>query len=155
MAQFTESEGTNAELIRTIVHELFKEMAPILQSVALTPEKLREANRPYEDPLVLARELHEQQQWRKQEEEKEANKRALQASCTHKDRNQKWNISLQHNYHDYLPRGICKICGLFIHPAYWDYRPVTDPVTHSVKDTAFIVKEHPLYHIVRELEQFA
>lgn len=143
------------EIIRDVVREMFKEFAPVLQSIALTPEKLREAQRPYEDPLKLARELHEQEQWRQQEIEKEANKKALQAGCPHKDQNQKWNISLQHNFHDHMPRGVCNMCGIYIYPAHWDYRPVTQDGGLTVKDVGFVVPEHPLYHIVRQLEAYA
>jgi hypothetical protein len=142
------------ELMRDLVRDIFKEFAPVLQSIALTPDKLREAQKPYEDPLKLARELHEQQQWRKQELEKSELKKARQTACPHKDKQQKWSVQLQHNFHDRLPRGICSLCELFIHPAYWDYRPITNP-DGTVTDKAFIIKEHPLYHIVRELESFA
>jgi len=79
----------------------------------------------------------------------------LQEGCAHKDKNGKWNISLQHNYHDRMPRGLCNVCGLFIHPSYWDFRPVQDPTTGVVKDTAFIIKEHALYGIVRQLETYS
>jgi hypothetical protein len=147
-------EDPNRAMIRDVVKELFKEMGPILQSIALTPEKLREAQKPYEDPLQIARELHEQENWRQQERDKEKNKADLQAHCTHKDKNGKWNVSLQHNWHDMQPRGICKICGLFIHPAYWDFRPEAD-AKGVVKDKAYIVPEHKLYYIVRELETFS
>lgn len=157
MSDATKGNGSqeNKEMIREMVQEIFKEMGPVLQSIALTPEKLREAQKPYEDPLKLARELHEQQAWRKQEQDKVANTKATQDNCPHKDRNGKWNISLQHNFHDHMVRGICNICGIFIHPAYWDYRPVTDATTGVVKDTAFVVQEHKLYHIVRQLEAYS
>jgi len=145
-------QSYSAEDVQLLVSQgIAAALKDILPAIALTPEKLREAQKPWEDPMVTARKNHEQEQWRRQEQEKEANKRSLQEHCAHKDANEKWNISLQHNYHDHLPRGICKICGLFIHPAYWDYRPVVQ-ADGSVKDKAFIVKEHPLYHIVQLLE---
>jgi hypothetical protein len=150
-----EKEQDPRQLIRETVKELIAELGPVFQSIALTPEKLREAQKPYEDPAKLARELHEQESWRRQEVEKEATRKALQESCPHKDKNGKLNISLQHNYHDHMPRGICMVCGIFIHPAYWDYRPVTDEVTGKVQDKGFIVPEHKLYYLVRQLEAYA
>jgi hypothetical protein len=147
------AEPTQKELIRETVKELFKELGPVLQSIALTPEKLREAQKPYEDPAELARELREQQNWRRQENEKDKIKLERQSHCPHKDKNGKWAISLVHNYHDHMPRGICPLCEAFIHPAYWDYRPVAQP-DGSIKDEGYIVKEHPLYHVVRTLESF-
>lgn len=140
------------EMIRETVKQLFAEMAPILQSIALTPEKLREAQKPYIDPDVLARENHEQEEWRKQEQEQRANTEARQAACSHKDKNQRWSIALQHNFHDNMPRGVCARCRIHIYPAHWDYRPITDPTTGKITNQSFIVQEHPLYRIVREIE---
>ena len=147
------------EFIRETVKQLIQEMSPIFSSIALTPDKLREAQKPYEDPVKLARQLHEQQSWRKQEEEKNAAKKNLQNGCSHKGRNGKWNISLQHNYHDHMPRGLCNVCGIFIHPQYWDFRPITHSATAAresyVEDKGFIIPEHPLYHVVRQLESYS
>jgi hypothetical protein len=140
-------------LVGDAVREMFKELAPVLQSIALTPEKLREAQKPYEDPAKLARQLHEKQQWQKQEMERSEAEKARQAACTHKDKNQKWAIRLQHNYPDFHPRGMCNNCGIFIHPAYWDYRPITNP-DGTITDKAILTKQHPLYHIVQEIESF-
>jgi hypothetical protein len=137
------------EMVREVVKELFKEMAPIFKDIALTPEKLREANKPYEDPAKIARELREQQKWREQETEKTKQMAARQANCSHMDKNMKWAIRLQHNFHDNMPRGICPLCELLIYPAHWDFRP------ENGKDKAFIIKEHPLYHIVRQIESMS
>jgi hypothetical protein len=137
------------EMVRDMVKEIFREMAPIFKDIALTPEKIKEINKPYVDPLKLARELREQQKWRADDAKSRKDREDRQARCTHKDKNLKWAVRTQHNFHDNMPRGICPLCELFIHPAYWDFRPVDG------KDVAFIVPEHPSYHIVREIESMS
>lgn len=140
-----------AETTKETTKAIFEQFAPLMQSMALTPDKLREANKPWEDPAALARKNHEQENWRRQETDKTAAFKQRQTQCTHKDRNGLYAISLQHNFHDNMPRGICLKCELYIHPTYWDYRPVTAK-DGTITEKALVVPAHPLYHIVQEIE---
>jgi len=140
--------------VRDIIKEVFAGLAPILEKVALTPEKIREANKPYIDPAAIARELRERQQLREQENERLRNTRAIQQACPHKDRNEKWAISLQHNFPDHQPRGLCPLCGVCIEPAHWVI-PGAGFDGGNGMGKPYIVPEDPLYHIVRMLESMA
>jgi len=140
-----ESQLTKSDVV-DIVGAMFKQFAPILESLALTPEKLREANKPYVDPAVTARMFREQQNWRQQEEENRKTRELIQSQCTHKDKNGRWAISLQHNFHDLLPRGICTHCLVNIWPAHIEFKPVDG------KSTAVLIKAHALYEVVQQLE---
>jgi len=143
-----EATGLTRDDVKSMIKDIFAEFAPVFKDLAVTPEKLREANRPYVAPEVIARQQREQADWRAQEEQNQKTREQLQKNCTHKDEQGRWAIRLQHNFHDLAPRGVCPHCLINIWPAHFDHRPIKG------KDTAVLVKEHPLYHIVRELEAF-
>lgn len=140
--------------VKEIIKEVFSGFAPVLEKIALTPEKLREANKPYEDPAAIARELRERQQLREQENERLRNDKARQEACPHKDKNEKWAINLQHNYPDHQPRGLCPLCGICIEPAHWVI-PGAGFDGGNGLGKPYIVPEDKLYHIVRYLESQA
>ena len=126
-----------------------REMVPAL---ALTPEKLREALKPYEDPAMVAREKRSRDQNRRQFIEDMKATAARQASCSHKDKNQRWAITLTHNFPDRMPRGLCPLCHLYIQPKHWEFRAPTDQFPDG---EPYIIDQHPMYHVVLELESMA
>ena len=94
------------EAVQSAVEAVFKSLAPVLKDMAITPEKLREANRPYEDPKKLARELRESLKSKEDEAESRKAIAALRASCPHVDQNTRTSIRLVHNQPDHQPRGV-------------------------------------------------
>lgn len=148
------SQATVNQMISSAVAEVFKNMAPMFQQIALTPEKLAEAERLRRepDPKVVAREARERALMREDLREAEERKRVLQANCTHKDANQKWSISLVHNYPDRQTRGICTHCFKWFEPMHYE---IGAPDDKNPRGKAILVKESPDYHVVREIEAFA
>lgn len=148
------AQGAINALITNAVREVFLAMAPTLQSIALTPEKLAEAEklRRAPDPAVVAREARERALMRQDLAEAEQRKLQIQANCTHKDANQKWSISLVHNYPDRQTRGICTHCFKWFEPMHWE---IGAPDDKNPRGKAILVKESPDYHVVREIEAFA
>lgn len=135
--------------IQAAVSGVFTQIAPVLQSIALTPEKLQAAMKPYEDPAKVARELRERQQMKEQDAEARRNTALRQKNCPHQDKNGNWAIDLVHNFPDHQPRGVCPLCHVWIHPQEWR---IEAPDAANPKGHAKIVPEHPLYQVVRLLE---
>lgn len=146
----TEPKNENID-VRALVKELFAEFMPVMQNMALTPDKLREAQKPYVDPMELARKNHERKEFQESERQRDADIRASQERCSHLDENGKYAIRVQRNFHDGMSRGICLHCMLMIEPAHWDWRPKTLP-DGSLRHEAFVVQPHPLYYIVQQME---
>lgn len=147
------------DLIAQTVKEVLQGLMPAFQAMALTPDKIREANKPYEDPIAIARELRERENNRKQFHEDLARTKARQDACSHKDDNEKWAICLQHNFPDHMPRGICPLCQAYIEPAHWvdaaneeQAQIQATKLGTKVSGHCYIVPEHQLYHIVRWIE---
>lgn len=138
----------------TLVKDIFAHLAPILQDMALTPEKLQAALKPYVDPAVVARELREREINRQQFLENQKITKEMQDNCPHKDKNERWSVNVTHNFPDRQPRGECPLCFLLIHPAQWVI-PGPGFDGGNGKGVPYIEKEHPLYHVVRFLESRA
>ena len=138
--------------VKSAISGVFESLGPVLEKIALTPEKLRESMKPYVDPATIAREIRERQHMKEQDAENRLKIEARQKNCSHKDGNEKWSLSLVHNFPDRNPRGVCPICNIFIHPAEWRIAAPGDPRYHARKDHCYIEPEHPLYGIVRGLE---
>jgi hypothetical protein len=117
-------------------------MAPIIQEMALTPEKLALLKTPYVDPKVLARELRETQNSKEQELALQKQTAWRKAHCPHKDKNGNDSICPVHNQLDHQPRGICMLCHDWIHPREWVI-DAPDPATG--KTTAHIREAHKDY----------
>jgi hypothetical protein len=148
----TEPQVTQAQ--SQLIKDIFAQFAPILADVTLTPEKLREALKPYVDPAVLAREMREREMNRKQFLENQKITLEIQARCPHKDKNERWAINVQHNFPDHQPRGICPLCFIQIEPAHWVI-PGAGFDGGNGLGQPYVVQEHPLYHVVRFLESQA
>jgi hypothetical protein len=140
----------NADLVK----DIFASLAPILQNIALTPDKLREALKPYVDPAALAREMREREMNRKQFLENLRITKQIQENCPHKDKNERWAINLQHNMPNRMAIGICPLCFVCIEPAHWMIPGPGYDGGNGIGEP-YIVPEHPLYHVVRYLESQA
>jgi hypothetical protein len=132
--------------------EVLAGMLPLIKEFALTPEKLREAMKPYQDPALIAREKRERERNRRQFLEGLERTKAIQKACPHKDKNEKWALSLTHNFPDRMPRGVCPLCQAVIYPAHWE---IAAPDDEHPDGRPFIIPEHELYHVVRFLESTA
>jgi hypothetical protein len=139
----------NNAMIKEAVGAVFQSLGPVLQSIAVTPEKLREANKPYVDPAVTARQEREKMLWRQDIEDGRKNLEEMQKNCLHQDDNGRTCISLIHNWPDRQPRGICMHCQCLINPREWVIGP---PDAKNPRGRAYLRDAHPLYTVVRQLQ---
>src|ERR1035437_7344714 len=107
--------------VREAVEGVFKTLGPLLKDMAMTPEKIREANKPYEDPAKIAREMRESLKSKADEEENRKLDRQRKDNCPHLDQNARSSVSVVHNHQDHQPRGVCVLCHDWIHPKEWRY----------------------------------
>lgn len=138
-----------AHAVQEAVTAVFTQLGPVLKDMAITPEKLREANRPYQDPAKLLRELRESQKSKADEAEIAKNLAARRAACPHLDKNGRSSICLVHNQPDHQPRGVCVVCGDWIHPKEWRIGAPTDT---EPRGHAYLVEPHKDYRTVMQLE---
>ena len=124
-------------------------LGPIIEKIAITPDKLREANRPYEDPKKVLREARESAKSKMDEQEIAKATAARQAACNHTYTNGISSINLCHNMPDRQPRGVCVTCGAWIHPREWR---IGAPTEEYPRGKAYIVDAHRDYRIVQNLE---
>src|SRR5580704_7341254 len=75
--------STTAAAVKEAMAAALGMLAPIIEKIAITPEKLREANRPYEDPKKILREARESAKSKLDEQEIAKATAARQAACTH------------------------------------------------------------------------
>lgn len=138
-----------AEAVKAAMASQAVQTAELLKAVALTPERLQELKKPYEDPESKARKIREQIKFHADEKQRDADDRARKALCRHRDKNEKIAVCLVHNFPDRQPRGICPICQDLIHPREWRIEAPTEaePLGHAV-----IVPEHKDYLLVRQVE---
>jgi hypothetical protein len=138
-----------AKAVQEAVTAVFQSLAPVLKDMAITPEKLREANKPYEDPAKVAREKRESLKSKQDEAEIVRVTLARRAQCPHLDKNGRSSISLVHNQPDHQARGICVVCHDWIFPREWRIGP---PDEENPRGKAYIVDQHKDYKIVLQLE---
>jgi hypothetical protein len=134
------------------VKAVFASLAPMMKEMAITPEKLREANKPYIDPAKAARELRETLKFKQDEQEQILADRARKAQCPHIDKNGRPSIFLVHNQPDHQPRGICVVCHDWIHPREWRIGPADEK---NPRGKAVLVDPHKDYRIVTQLESYS
>lgn len=151
--------ASTSAAVKEAVSAVFASLAPMLKDMAITPEKIREANKPYVDPAKIARELRESLKSKADEEEQRRLDRARRDACTHLDKNGRTAICLIHNYPDHQPRGICPICQDLIHPKEWRIAPTEEMAIELArlsgeppKGRAYIVPAHRDYRTVMQLE---
>lgn len=138
-------------MVSSAIREAFTGLAPVLQSIALTPEKMLEMERQRRapDPALVAREARERAMMREDLEKARRDKERIQQACPHKDANMRWSISLIHNYPDRQTRGVCVHCHSLLEPKHWE---IGAPDAQNPRGKPHLVAEHPQYHIVREIE---
>jgi len=137
-------------LIDESVKGVFAQLGPVLQSIALTPEKLAEAEalRRAPDPKLVARELRERKLMQQEQEENRQNLLRNQANCPHKYPTGQWAVNPVRNYPDRQERFICSLCQTFFQPKRWEIGP---PDADNPRGRAYIAEAHPQYHLVREV----
>lgn len=151
-----EQASINA-LISGAVREAITAMAPMFQSIALTPEKILEMERqrraPSEDEVrAKQREARERLLMKEDLEEAERTKQLAQKSCTHKDTNGRWSVSKISNYPDRSPRGICVRCHRFFQPTRWT---IEAPDKDHPRGKPVLVKADPDYAaVMADLAQY-
>lgn len=140
--------------IKATVTELFSSMAPVLQSLALTPEKMAELSRLQNLPSPEAaaakkREIRERKLFAEDEAEAKANEARNQANCAHRYPTGASACALIRNYPDRQPRAICNFCHRLFSPREWR---IGAPDENNPRGRAFIADADPQYDtIVREL----
>ena len=135
--------------VQEAIKSVFASLTPVLQDMAMTPEKIRAANTPYVDPLKKAREDRESAKSKEDEAGIARRTAAMRAACPHLDKNGRSSICLVHNQPDHQPRGICVTCHDWIHPREW---VIDAPDQITGKINAHIREAHKDYRIVLQLE---
>jgi len=145
-----ENQAYTNNLISEAVKGVFAQLGPLLESIALTPEKLAQAEalRRAPDPALVARELRERKLMQQDQEENRANLLRTQAACIHKYPTGQWAVNPIHNYPDRQERFICSLCQSFFEPRRWT---IQAPDAENPRGKAVIVDAHPQYHLVREV----
>lgn len=138
-----------AATVKESVQAIFASLGPVLKDMAVTPEKLREGLKPWQDPAKIARELRESLKSRADEEEIRKQDAARKANCPHLDQNGRSSLRLVHNQLDHQPRGLCVLCGDWVHPREWRIGP---PTEKEPKGHAYLVPAHKDYKTVQILE---
>jgi hypothetical protein len=136
--------------ISEAVKGVFASMAPLLASIALTPEKLAEAEalRRAPDPAKIRRELRERQLMQTEQEENRQNLLRNQSACPHKYPTGQWAVCPVRNYPDRRERFICNLCQSFFQPKRWE---IAAPDADNPRGRAYIAEAHPDYERVREV----
>lgn len=135
--------------VNEAVSGVFAQLGPLLKEMQITPEKLREANKPYKDPAAIARELREMMIWKEDEAEARRLVEERQNACPHLDSNGRSSVQLVHNFPDRQPRGICAKCHAYIHPREWR---IGAPDAKHPRGVPFLIEPHRSYQVVMQLE---
>jgi hypothetical protein len=136
--------------VQASVKSIFTELKPALEGMALTPEKLREANKPYVDPASERRRVRETLKFRADEKDLASQIERQQKACPHTYPTGAPSISLVHNHPDHHPRGICMQCGSWIHPHEWRIGAPTDEFPRGLE---YKVPAHAMYPIVLQIDR--
>src|SRR5712691_13104199 len=78
--------------VKEAVAGVFASLGPVLEKLAMTPEKIRAANTPYIDPAVVARNKRETEKSKQDERELRAAEAARTAACPHLDQNSRPSV---------------------------------------------------------------
>ncbi len=120
-------------------------MQQVIKEVALTPEKLRDATKPYVDPDVARRALRDKLKFKQSEKDDAAATRKTREQCPHKYKNGIAAVGVIRNFHDRQPRGVCMLCHEFFTPREWRIGAPTDEAPDGV---AYMAPMHPKYQLV-------
>lgn len=133
--------------VKEAVSAVFAQLIPYLQEMQITPEKLREANRPYDDPAKKKRAERDKRRATEDEQSRIEAERAAKANCTHRYPNNHAAVAIVRNFQDGRPRGICMQCQEWIYPAEWR---IDNPTDENPRGVAHMVPSHPLFPLVIE-----
>jgi hypothetical protein len=137
--------AATASAVKEAIAGMAGMMEHTVRELALTPEKIREANKPYKDPAVELREIREKIKFKKEEIQNEKNKRIMREKCTHKYKNGIAAVAVVRNFPDRQPRGICMLCHDWFFPREWR---IGMPTEAEPDGTALVVDAHPKYQLV-------
>lgn len=153
-----------ASSVREAVASVFASLSPVLKDMALTPEKLTAAltavNTHIETPAEVASRLREERESQKSRDDEAENRKQLaarRAACSHRDKNGKTAICITHNFPDHQPRGVCPLCGDWVHPREWRIAATVEEAAkyHTHQGKAYICEAHKDYPTVASLESFS
>jgi hypothetical protein len=125
-------------------------MAQTIKDLAITPEKLREANRPYVDPDKQRREVREKMKFREDEAQNETEKRRQKDNCRHFYPNNLCAVSVIRNFFDRQPRGVCMLCHDWLNPREW---VIDAPTDEFPRGKQHIIDAHKDYKLVLQAIQ--
>lgn len=131
-----------SKAVQETVTAVFSSLGPALQGMALTPEKMREMNRPFEDPQKAARQKREMLLWKQDEDERIKRERKSKDDCLHQDKRGQTSLRLIRNYPDRQPRGICVLCHDLITPKEWR---IGAPDELHPRGVAYLAEPHKDY----------
>jgi len=139
-----EAQATINATIAEAVRSVFASLAPMFASMALTPEKIAEAEkiRRAPDPATVARELRERKLMQQDLAEAEQQKREQQNACPHQYPTGQLTWHVIRNFPDRQARFSCPLCALWVTPREWR---IAAPDAENPRGRAFIAEEHPLY----------
>jgi hypothetical protein len=129
------------------IKEALVGMAPILQSIALTPEKieLMESARraPTADQAAAASRAKREKALMKEElEQNRKNLNASQENCLHRYVSGALSVSAIRNYPDRRSRFVCHRCMAIFQPRHWE---ILAPTAEFPRGVEKIVDADPLY----------
>jgi hypothetical protein len=135
-----------------MVREIFAQLAPMLKDISLSPEKLALMEQlrraPSEDQeKAAARNKRERKLMQDEQNENARNLALSQANCLHKYKTGGTAINLVHNTFDGRPRGVCVLCGVWIHGKEWR---VSNPTVENPRGELYVADAHPLVHLLKE-----
>jgi hypothetical protein len=141
------SQAYMNSLIGAAIREAMSGMAPLLQSIALTPEKIQameDARRaPTADQAAAAaRAKREKANMKVELEENRKNLRLSQENCLHRYVSGALSVSAIRNYPDRQSRFVCHRCMAMFHPRHWE---IGAPTEEWPRGEEKIVNAHPLY----------
>jgi hypothetical protein len=136
----------NAQLKETVA-AMFREFAPMMQSIALTPEKIQameDARRAPTAEVIArkARELRERKMQQAGIEEANQRRQALQDNCPHKYSNGQLSLAVISNRPDRQRLLICLKNHCMIVPGMW---MVSAPTEEHPRGRVYFEKPHPDY----------
>lgn len=145
-----EAQAAMNQMISAAVRDIFSQLAPVLSSIALTPEKIAEAEklRRAPDPAAVAREIRERRLMQEEANENQANLLRMRENCPHKYPTGAWAIGVIRNYPDRRERFICALCQNLFEPKRWVIGP---PDSENPRGHAYIAEESLGYRVVREV----
>lgn len=125
------------------------ELAAVVKELALTPEKIAELKKPYEDPAVARRKLREQLAFKEDEKETIRTQQEQKNRCSHKHKGLGlFAISFVNNFLDRQTRGVCMKCGEWFNPPEWR---MGAPDAKNPKGKPYVEPRHPKWDSVMKV----